>query len=96
MKIITILTAAALGLTATASLAQTSVVVHYADLDIASPEGQATLARRISRAADTVCGATNGVTDLGTQRAQRNCSRQAQATAMKTLAEKAAPQFAAR
>jgi UrcA family protein len=51
--------AASAGLYIPPALAQettTSVAVSYADLNIASSEGKAALARRINRAIDDVCG----------------------------------------
>ena len=96
MKIITILTAAALGLTATASLAQTSVIVSYADLDMTTPEGKASIARRVDRAAADVCEMSHGNVDLATRTAQRACHTQAKANAMTHLEQKLAPVYAAR
>lgn len=56
IKTVLFATAAALATvgTATPVLAK-EVVVHYSDLDLASEEGQTTLARRINRAARDAC-----------------------------------------
>jgi UrcA family protein len=52
--------------------------VSYADLDLATPDGQKELDRRIRVAAEYVCGVLNSGTDVGTcvTDARRNASRQ--------------------
>ena len=53
----TLVTIAALGLAATGVSAQArSIDVNFADLNLASPEGQARLAKRVDSAARKVCG----------------------------------------
>ncbi len=97
MKFITILTAAALGLTATASLAQQSTIVSFADLDLTTPAGHAMITRRISNAARKVCDiGGNGVSELATHVVARNCRLQAMADAMKAVEAKTALRYAAR
>lgn len=46
--------------------------VSFADLNLASASGRATLERRVNAAAEQLCLVT-GVTDLRTQRAGRDC-----------------------
>lgn len=96
MKIITILTAAALGLTATASVAASTQTVSFADLDMSSAAGKTVLAQRIANAANTVCGVDNGSTDLASHVAAHSCKVRAVAAAMAGVAMKTAPQYASR
>ncbi len=59
-----------------------SARVSYADLDLASDAGQVSLARRISSAADQLCGVgTWRGLGLGLVAAGRDCSRDAVASA---------------
>ena len=60
---LTLVAALGLALPAVPAAAQSqSVDVPYADLNLATPEGQAQLDRRIDRAARQVCGADDVVT----------------------------------
>jgi UrcA family protein len=99
MKIIAIVTAAALGLTAaTLAHGQTvaSTTVRYADLDIGSQAGKDALARRVANAASMVCGVESGTTDLASHIAARTCRAKAIATTMLAFSLKTAPQYASR
>lgn len=63
---------------ATAQPATASIAVNHADLDLATPQGQRRLDRRIAAAARTICGLDSQ--DTGTRMASREsteCYRQA-------------------
>ena len=97
MKTILILAAAALGgLTAAPALAQNSVAISYADLNLDSDAGTTTMTHRIRNAADRVCGGVPGQTDLASHMAVQKCRKEAVDTAMKALEARRTPQFAAR
>lgn len=73
----TLFAAAALAIVPAAAHAETvSTSVSYADLDLSSPQGQATLKTRIAMAVNTVCGSANGAIDLA-QRMEVNKCRSA-------------------
>ena len=57
---------------APATAAPRSVAVSYADLDLSRPAGVAALDRRLSRAADAVCGPVDA-RDLRASAAARAC-----------------------
>ena len=69
-----------------AATAQTAPVatVSYADLDMSSTSGLATLNGRIVRAAHTMCD-SNGVADLAERAASKACYRTAVAGARKQM-----------
>ena len=94
MKTLILIAAAALSVTAAAT-AQTTKV-SFADLDVANPAGLSVLTQRINNAANNVCGASMGTTDLASHVAMVRCRARAVAIAMKELATKTAPQYAAR
>ncbi len=99
MKIIAIVTAAALGLTAaTLAHGQTapSATVSYADLDTGTAAGRDALTRRVANAASAVCGVENGTTDLASHIAARTCRAKAIAVTMLAFAMKTTPQYASR
>lgn len=56
-----------------AGFAQPSVKVSYADLNLASAEGQASLNARIQQAAATVCGGNEVRRPLGEEQAYKAC-----------------------
>lgn len=90
MKSKTMLLALAAALTATASIAVPAHAaptrkVSYADLDLSSPDGQAELQRRISRAARQVCLYQADGAVIPTE-AQKKCFRQARTQATQRLA----------
>jgi UrcA family protein len=58
-----------------------SVIVHFADLDLAHGEGVAVLYRRLKGAAESVCAAQNG-RDLGSQTRYKTCWESALGTAV--------------
>jgi len=65
-----------------------SMAVAYADLDLASPAGRATLDRRISQAVRTICGPMP--IDFYERAARRTCMTSAQASAAAQTATKLA------
>jgi len=95
IKTLILIAAAALSLTAAAT-AQTTATVSYADLDVANPAGPSVLTQRINNAANNVCDASMGTTDLASHVAMVRCRARAVAIAMNELATKTAPQYAAR
>ena len=62
-----------------------SAVVRYADLDLASADGQAVMKRRVRGAINLVCG--TGETDLSGRMIRTDCRRYAQANADSAMAE---------
>ncbi len=83
----TLATAATLLLTIGPALAEPHAVqakVNYADLDLQSPAGAATLYRRISSAARRVCDAGDS-RDLRAQQAARRCREAAVDRAVATI-----------
>ena len=98
MKIIAIVTAAALGLTAAgfAHAEPATRTVSFADIDTTSAAGRNVLAQRIANAASAVCGVENGTTDLASHIAARTCRAKAVAVTMLAYATKTAPQYASR
>lgn len=99
MKIqhVTIAAAILAGLAGHAADAQAtkSVQVDYADLNIASPAGMATLERRIAGAADRVCDA-HPTAELAERTAIRQCRKAAIDNAMNTFTAGHAPVYASR
>ena len=86
--------AATLAPVAAASAAtQNSVTVEYRDLNLASPEGQAALDRRVSQAARKVCGfdAVRTGTRLAPLK-DMDCYREAKAKAKQQVAATVAAQ----
>ena len=99
MKTILILTAAAalgFGLAGTGTAEPVSTTVSYADLDVGTAGGRATLAQRVANAAGAVCGVESGTTDLATHVAARTCRAKAIAITMLTFTMKTTPQLASR
>lgn len=86
----TVLFAAAAALATIASSAPVladQVTVNYKDLDLASPEGQSKLAKRLDTAARQACG--YGAANTGTRMASRSateCYKQAQVSSKQTMA----------
>lgn len=80
-----VLLAAASGvIAAPASAEEVSVAVPYADLDLATPAGEAALARRIETAVKTVCEKPD-VRDLKVAAAWEACKAEARAEAFEQL-----------
>ena len=99
MKISTIIAAAAVVLFTTAAGAEpvkTQVAVSYSDLNLASPHGKATLARRIDVAADTACGVDFNERNLVKVTEASRCHAQAVANANIAIASATAPALASR
>ena len=99
MKIITIIAAAAAAIIATSAGAQTDrsgVAVSYADLDVASAAGQATLARRIDAAADKACAVDHNERRIAFRRLANECHDAAVAKASLIVASATAPVYASR
>jgi UrcA family protein len=69
---------------ATSATDAPSVIVHYADLDLATPQGAQTLYRRIAAAARKVCPNTDQ-RDLAAVAQNRNCREQAIAGAVRDV-----------
>ena len=67
-----------------------SMAVGYHDLNLSTPEGQAVLAKRISRAADAVCAEAKSQ-DLAMRQAYKACRTQAINSASTAIAAKTAP-----
>ena len=65
-------TAFAVAPAAAASPYERSTTVSYADLNLSSPAGQATLDRRIKRAAEQVCGSEHDLS-LKVRQVAREC-----------------------
>lgn len=94
--------AVALAVTATASAASAQgardfrgaphVQVSYADLNLNTASGRAQLNRRISVAADTLCGSTPSIIDLRATDAYKACLRATIATTTQSVQEAAARQ----
>jgi UrcA family protein len=99
MKISTIIAAAAVVLITTAAGAEpvkTQVQVRYSDLNLASPDGKATLAKRIEIAANTACDVDPSQRDLAVIAEASRCHAQAIATANVAIASVTAPVLASR
>jgi UrcA family protein len=73
--------AAGVSAAATSAVDAPSVVVHYADLDLATPQGAQALYRRIAAAAWRVCPNTDQ-RDLAAVAQNRNCREEAIARAV--------------
>lgn len=98
MKIIIII-AAATAIIATSAGAETvrsQVAVSYADLNLASPAGQATLAHRVAVAADRACHVDSNERHLRSRQLARDCRHAAVAKASLIIASATAPQYASR
>ncbi|MBC7520788.1 MAG: UrcA family protein [Sandarakinorhabdus sp.] len=99
MKISTIIAAAAVVLFTTAAGAEpvkTQVEVRYSDLNLASPDGKAALAKRIEIAANTACGVGANQRDLALISQASRCHAEAVATANVAIASVTAPVLASR
>ena len=100
MKIITIIATAAafvsFGAAATAQPVSTSVRVNYADLNLASSSGKATLAKRIDNAADRACAVDANQRDLAMKANSAHCRTAAVSNANIAIAQAAAPVMASR
>ena len=83
----------AIAATAAPAFADTgkSMAVGYHDLNLSTPEGQAALTKRISRAADAVCADGSQATDLSMRQAYKACRTQAINSATTAIAAKTAP-----
>lgn len=64
---------------------ETTVVVPYSDLDMSSPEGNATLERRINAAVAAVCGEAD-IRNIRSSNAVAQCKIDTRAKAMEQLA----------
>lgn len=86
------------GATAAAAVEPTPVQVEvsYADLDLASPAGQAKLEQRLKQAARQACGDPAREREIGVRRDMSQCFRSAMAKAETDVAAISAPVFAAR
>ena len=82
----------AIAATATPTFAETgkSMAVGYHDLNLSTPEGQAALTKRISRAADAVCAEAKSQ-DLAMRQAYKACRTQAINSANTAIAAKTSP-----
>jgi UrcA family protein len=90
MRSLLILAAASAALTSVPASSQqvpSNIVIHYADLDLATQAGAATLDRRISAAVRWACGPTSDVDPAGKNRA-RSC-RKAIASQVRAQRERA-------
>jgi UrcA family protein len=99
MKIFTIIgfaAAAVVANPATAEPVRTDVRVSYADLSLASPAGQASLARRINAAALNVCSVDPNERDVAAMANSKRCYRAAVSGARTAVAMAKAPQLASR
>lgn len=99
MKIFAIIAFTAASVIATAATAEptrTDVRVSYADLNLASPAGQAMLARRIDTAASKACSVDANQRDLGMKRNSTRCYDAAVSGARTAVAMATAPQLASR
>jgi UrcA family protein len=76
--------AAGVSAAATSAADAPSVVVHFADLDLATPQGAQTLYRRITAAAWKVCPTTDR-RDLAAVAQNRTCREQAIAHAVRDV-----------
>lgn len=62
---------------APAGAVHTAVVVRYADLNLASPEGAKALYARLGAAAEKACGGEPGIREFGRQASYRACYERA-------------------
>lgn len=62
-----------------------SLVVKYADLDLTRPTGADVLIARIERAADEVCGSSNGARSLTEVALHRACKKETMAAAVRSV-----------
>ena len=93
MKTHSAIMAAVLGAAlATPALAETQTVgVRYADLDLATPAGQAELDRRIDRVARSICKMDEVITGSRTpSSAARQCYQEAKASTHQQIADRRA------
>ena len=99
MKIFAIVAFTAASVIATAATAEPTradVSVSYADLNLASPAGQASLARRIDAAANATCSVDANQRDLTLKRNSARCHDAAVSGARAAVAMATAPQLASR
>ena len=99
MKIFAIVAFTAASVIATAATAdptRADVSVSYADLNLASPAGQASLARRIDAAANATCSVDANQRDLALTRNSARCHDAAVSGAHAAVAMATAPQLASR
>jgi UrcA family protein len=94
MKIV--ITALAIASLAAPAIAQQSLSVKTADLDLVSKQGQKVLALRIHRAAKTLCEseAVDRLPEM--QRAERHCIAEAKASAIAAVERKSGAALASR
>jgi UrcA family protein len=71
-------------------------LVHFADLDLTSPAGQAKLDARLRRAAAAVCEAGAGPRPLNEVLEARRCYRTALQSAQRAMASAASPKMVSR
>lgn len=98
MKIITIIAAAAaiVATSASADPVRTKVAVSYADLNLDSAAGKATLARRIDTAAGKACDVDSNERNLRSRQLTNECRHAAVAKASLIIASVTAPVYASR
>jgi UrcA family protein len=99
MKIFAIIAFTAASVIATAATAEptrTDVRVSYADLNLASPAGQATLARRIDAAASKACSVDANQRDLALKANSARCYDAAVSGGRTAVAMATSPQLASR
>lgn len=65
-------------------------MVHFADLDLSTPDGQAKLDARLRRAAAAVCESNAGPHPLAEAMESRRCYRNAVQSAQRAMAERGA------
>ncbi len=80
----------------TAQTVRTDVRVSYADINLASASGQATLARRIDAAAGKACSVDANQRDLALKANSARCYNAAVSGARTAIAMATAPQLASR
>lgn len=81
----TLAAAALLAIGAPAFAGDTSTVVRFGDLNLASAKGARVLAQRIHEAADSFCGPSVVHLDLMAEQNRRACVADAEATAKRQL-----------
>ena len=88
IRIATLIAATALVTITVPATAQTggyetaTTEVHFDDLNLSTPSGQASLDARIAGAVRKVCGVSSGRTTLMERQAQRDCARKARGEAL--------------